>query len=79
MNTDLTLPSIPLRHGDTRRIEHGQGLHVQCLTGTLWLTQDGDLRDIVLEPGEGATIERDGLSVVTALSDARFLLLQGLH
>lgn len=52
---------------------------MQCLTGTLWLTQDGDLRDIVLEPGEGATIERDGLSVVTALSDARFLLLQGLH
>lgn len=79
MNTDLQIPSIPLRHGATQRIEHGQGLHVQCLSGSLWLTQDGDPRDIVLGPGEGATIERDGLSVVTALSDARFLLLQGLH
>jgi hypothetical protein len=79
MNTDLTLPAISLRHGDTHRIEAGRGLRVQCLTGTLWLTQDHDLRDIVLEPGDGATIERDGLSVVTALRDAQFVLLYGLH
>ena len=79
MNNDLTLPSIALRHGETHRIDRGQGLRVQCLTGTLWLTQDNDRRDIVLEAGDGATIERDGLSIVTALSDARFLLLYGLH
>lgn len=79
MNTDLTLPAISLHHGETHRIEAGRGLRVQCLTGTLWLTQDHDLRDIVLEPGAGATIERDGLSVVTALRDAQFVLLYGLH
>ena len=79
MNNDLTLPSIALRHGETRRIDGGRGLRVQCLTGTVWLTQDGDRRDIVLEAGDGASIERDGLSIVTALSDARFVLLHGLH
>ena len=79
MNNDLTLPSIALHHGEAHRIDDGRGLRVQCLTGTVWLTQDGDRRDIVLEAGDGASIERDGLSIVTALSDARFVLLHGLH
>ena len=79
MNTDLKLPAISLRHGGAHRIDAGKGLVVQCLTGTLWLTQDNDPRDIVLEAGDGATIERDGLSIVSALSDAQFLLLYGLQ
>lgn len=79
MNNDLKLPAIALRHTETQRIEAGKGLRVQCLTGTLWLTQDNDPRDIVLEAGEGATIERDGTSIVSALSDAQFLLLYGMH
>lgn len=79
MNNDLKLPAITLHHAETHRIEAGKGLRVQCLTGTLWLTQDGDPRDIVLEAGDGATIEHDGLSIVSALSDAQFLLLVGLH
>lgn len=79
MNNDLKLPAISLHHGQSHRIEAGKGLRVVCLTGTLWLTQDNDPRDIVLEPGDGATIERDGLSVVSALSDAQFLLLARAH
>jgi len=79
MNTDLKLPAISLHHGEAHRIDAGKGLRVQCLTGTLWLTQDNDPRDIVLEAGDGATIERDGMSIVSALSDAQFVLLYGLH
>lgn len=79
MNTDLKLPAIALRHGQTHRIDAGRGLRVLCLTGTLWLTQDHDLRDIVLEAGDGATIERDGLSILTALDDAQFVLLYGMQ
>ena len=75
MNTDLKLPAITLHHSQSHRIEAGKGQLVQCLAGTVWLTQDNDPRDIVLEPGEEALIERDGLSVVTALSDAQFVLL----
>ena len=75
MNTDLKLPAITLHHGQSHRIEAGKGLLVQCLAGTLWLTQDNDPRDIVLEPGQEATIERSGLSIVSALCDARFVLL----
>lgn len=79
MNTDLKLAATALRHGKVHRIESGKGLLLQCLSGTLWLTQDNDLRDIVLGPGEEATIERDGLSIVFALSDAQFTLLSRPH
>jgi len=79
MNADLKLPAITLHHGEAHRIEAGKGLLVQCLSGTLWLTQDNDPRDIVLEPGEETTIERDDLSLVYALSDAQFVLLSGTH
>lgn len=76
MNTDLKLPAITLPHGRSHRIEAGKGQLVQCLAGTVWLTQDNDPRDIVLEPGEEAVIERHGLSLVTALGeDAQFVLL----
>jgi len=74
MNTDLNLSATHLRRGELLRVQAGQGSLVQCLNGTLWLTQDGDLRDIVLEAGDEALIERDGLSIISALSDSRFVL-----
>lgn len=79
MNTDLRLPAISLHHGHTHQVKDGKGLRVACLTGTLWLTQQDDRRDIVLEAGDVATIERDGLSLLTALADAQFVLLYGLQ
>jgi len=63
-----------LARGELRPIADGRGCCVQCLSGALWLTQQGDARDIVLEAGDRAVIERNGTSIVFALSDARFVL-----
>jgi hypothetical protein len=75
MNTDLNLSSTRLQRGELQRINDGEGKRVLNLQGTLWLTQQGDARDVVLEAGDMARIEHDGLSIVSALSDARFVLL----
>ena len=74
MHTDLNLAATSLRHGQSQRLQDARGRVVLCLSGTLWLTQDGDPRDIVLEAGEEAQIDRDGLSILHALSDARYML-----
>lgn len=80
MHNDLTFAAATLRRGHTECIEDGKGLRVLCLSGSLWLTQDGDPRDVVIEPGQSAVIDRDGRSVLCALNgDARFLLLHRLH
>lgn len=77
MNNDLNLSAQRLSSGALHTVPDGRGTLLQCLAGTLWLTQQDDLRDIVLEAGDEALIEHDGLSIVSALSDASFLLLRG--
>ncbi len=74
MNSDLELSAIQLKRGHLRRVDNGRGALLQCLTGTLWLTQEDDPRDIVLEAGEETIIDRDGTSIVSALSDTSFVL-----
>src|SRR6185295_11618093 len=52
MRNDLMLDSKTLTKGRIRRVHQPIGQRVECLTGALWVTQDGDPRDIVLEPGD---------------------------
>ena len=42
------------------------GSTVTCVSGTLWLTMEGDSRDIVLGAGASFVVERDGLTIVAA-------------
>lgn len=43
------------------------GVAVEVVCGRVWLTMDGDRRDIVLPSGGVHTIERDGLTLVNAI------------
>jgi Protein of unknown function (DUF2917) len=74
MHTDLSLSATPMTRGQLQRLPDARGSLVLCLSGSLWLTQEGVARDIVLEAGDEARIDRDGLSILSALSDARFVL-----
>jgi hypothetical protein len=38
------------------------------------MTQEGDTRDVVLEAGDEARIDRNGLTLLHALRDARYVL-----
>ena len=42
---------------------------------SIWITQDGDLRDIVLEAGEAFDFDRGGDALLSAFADSRYLLL----
>lgn len=48
-------------------IQDGLGLKIEALCGTVWITQSGDLRDVILTRGESFTLDRNGLSIVSAL------------
>ncbi len=77
MNTnDLNTAAISLRKGDIHRLRDRRGHRIEALSGTLWVTIDNDLRDIVLEVGEGFDIGGSGDALVSALADARFVLLE---
>ena len=45
---------------------------ISCLSGTLWITQEGDLKDYVVEAGRNFWVTKSGSVVVQALQEAQF-------
>lgn len=59
--------AVTLGQGDILRITDSRGLLVQVAQGRIWLTEEGDRRDIVVGPGHAHRLERAGLALVYAL------------
>ena len=59
-----TKHQIGPRHGLALR--DARGCTVTCLSGGIWLTMEGDHRDVVLEPGASFVVDRDGLTLLAA-------------
>lgn len=70
MNIQLARGNLRLARKDHLTVVDGRGASVRCLFGSVWLTQDGDPRDIVLGAGEAFTFDRDGVAIVYATADA---------
>ena len=45
---------------------------ISCTSGTLWITQQGDLRDYVIGAGKKFWVTRQGTVIIQALDDAQF-------
>ena len=56
MNQDLINGTRSLDKGRIRHVHAEPGRRVECLSGSLWITQDGDRRDIVLERRRGVRL-----------------------
>lgn len=71
-NTGATMPGPRSRwtvaRGQSVCVPSPLGQCVACEAGTLWLTFDGDRRDIVLEAGERHVCDTDARLIVHALS-----------
>ena len=77
MNTrDLHPAAIELRKGAIHRLRNALGQRVEALAGSLWITIDNDTRDVIVKSGEGFSVDRPGDALISALEDARFVLLQ---
>ncbi len=60
-----------MEKGDIFVIPDAANLQIQCETGALWLTLDGDLHDYILNPNERFCVARHQKAVVYALSSAQ--------
>jgi hypothetical protein len=67
-NTDITLDKYGLWNIEGNR----SGDVISCLRGSLWVTQEGDLSDYVLEPGQDFWVTRAGTVIVQALENSKF-------
>jgi hypothetical protein len=62
---------LELQRGDVLPLADARGVRVACLEGTLWITQEGDPHDIVVQSGEAHEVARDGRTVIQALDAGR--------
>lgn len=67
LTNEISLPKAKLwrMDGDLR------GEKITCLKGRIWITQQGDLNDYVLDAGESFWVSRPGAVVVQALEDTQ--------
>ena len=67
MNIELNQDQLCLQPKQLVRVRGGLGHSVVCHRGSVWLTQQGDPRDIVLAAGEAFTLDRGGVALLQAL------------
>ncbi len=66
--TEITLPKHKVwsiegnRHGDM----------ISCKNGILWITQEGDMKDYVIEAGRNFWVTKPGTTIVQALDNSQF-------
>ena len=54
------------------------GTQIECLNGLLWITEEGEGRDVLLQPGDGIPLERDGRTLVEALKPSLVRLIESM-
>ena len=67
INTPSARLGLAARRG--LRLKDARGAKLRAVQGTLWVTIDNDLRDIVLDPGESFVVDSDAPLVVMPLGE----------
>jgi DUF2917 family protein len=70
-----TLTATGLTRGSVMRIENARGKQVRVERGALWITQEGDTNDVVVESGQTFRFDRDGLALASACGRAPLCLI----
>ncbi len=77
MNTTTSTNAFSLAKAATKRIPDPAGLEITCTSGTIWITLESILHDVILTAGTGEDtfVTRSHRSaLIYALSDAQFLI-----
>ena len=59
-----------LRKGQLMALRGRRGESIESRRGAVWVTQDGDLNDVVLDAGQTHVLERDATVLIQALDAA---------
>ena len=66
MARDTTIRRLSLGSGELVNLDDARGTTIRVRRGQVWITQDGDLADHVLDAGTSWAVERNGRTIVQA-------------
>lgn len=67
MRLELNQGAVQLGPNQTLKVVNGAGATVCAVNGSVWITEENQLKDIVLEPGACYRLKRRGIAIVNAL------------
>jgi hypothetical protein len=67
MKLELGKSRLGLDRDQLITVRDGKGVRVSCLRGALWITQEQNTADVLLEAGGSFVIDQPGLTLVMAL------------
>ena len=67
---------LSLRATQHMHLPDARGWTVRALAGAVWIAQDGDIRDVVLEAGDCMVLDRDSPALLSPLGEARISLVR---
>jgi len=76
MKIDLGPSSFNLPRDGVVSLRQGAGARIVCVTGAVWLTQEGAEEDVILQAGERFRIANAGLTLITALRGSELCVVQ---
>lgn len=72
----MTIRTLQLADGQIIRFDNLRGGRLQCRSGTLWITVDGQMCDILMEAGDDFQCESCAPVIVHALAGLAVLTLK---
>ncbi len=76
MQIEITRSTFTLTPAGLLAVQDGAGSRIVVRSGVLWITQEGDVKDSIVGPGEELTIRKSGRTVITALEAACLTLIE---
>lgn len=76
MTFDSINPTLKLKARQIVRVADLRGARIACRQGTVWITQDGDVADTVLEPGQGFETAKPGRILIYGLGAAEVEIVE---
>lgn len=83
MEIDLTQGELGLSENRPLRMLGASGVVVHCVSGTIWITTEGQSDDVFLEYGQRYRIDSDKLTLIESIRDGHIRfelpLRHGIH
>jgi hypothetical protein len=76
MQIEFGRSTLSLARDGLLALRDALGTRILCHEGAIWVTQEGDIRDIIIGPGDAFTIRAPGLTVVTAVQPSKLTLIE---
>ena len=70
MKVEFENAAIELKPAQLLRLKGAAGVRIVCQSGTVWVTQEGVLRDDFLRPGEALALRSRGVTLAQAMGRA---------